>query len=65
MSLVSPGECMTKNRQSGRSEETTAIKLEFKVVPNGRKENVQREAQHARERVNLRQERNCLKSMTR
>lgn len=48
MSLVSPGECMAKNRQSGGREETTAIKLEFKVVPNGGKENVQREAQHPR-----------------
>lgn len=41
---ISPEECMTKNRQSGGTEETTAIKLEFQVVPNGGKENVQREA---------------------
>lgn len=37
-----------KNRQSGGSKETTAIKLEFKVVPKGGKENVQREAWNPR-----------------
>lgn len=35
---------MTKRRPNGGSEETTAIKLELKVVPNGGNENVQREA---------------------